>query len=55
MKFYMLSDATFYDRNNTVYLSWIKMSILGEYGAFKTIPLIKALFHFLVVPEVVLI
>ena len=39
MKFYRLSDATFYDRITTKYqfikLCWIKMSIFEEYGDFK--------------------
>ena len=40
MKFYRLSDATFYDCVNTIYQSIKlfldnKMSIFEEYGAFK--------------------
>ena len=40
MKFYRLSDATFYDSINTIY-QFIKpfldnkMTIFGEYGAFN--------------------
>ena len=42
MKFYRLSDATFYDRINTKYqlikpFLDKKMSIFEEYGAFKTV------------------
>ena len=41
LKFYKLSDATFYDRINTIYqfikpfLDKKKKSIFEEYGAFK--------------------
>ena len=40
LKFYRLSDATFYDCINNVYIillnfSWIKISIFEEYGAFN--------------------
>ena len=42
MKFYWLSDATFYDYINTIYISLLnisqmkkKMSIFKENGAFK--------------------
>ena len=41
MEFYRLLDATFYDCINTIYqlknLSWIKMSVFEEYGAFKAL------------------
>ena len=49
LKFYRLSDAIFYDHINIIYinllnLSWIKMFIFEEYGAFNfNIILIKAL------------
>ena len=36
MKFYRLSDATFYDRIDTIYqFIWINHSNFEEYGAFK--------------------